>query len=63
MAAYDRDQFSTRSKEWLLDYIEQQIDHLGRFETRFRGIAMSWCASSQTPSACGSIKGVQGGTL
>ena len=37
MAKYEREEFYRLSKAQLLDYIEQQIDQLNRFETRFRG--------------------------
>ena len=39
MAGFNREELSRRSKAELLDYIEQQSDQLGRFETRFRGSA------------------------
>ena len=39
MAGFNREELSRRSKAELLDYIEQQSDQLGRFETRFRGRA------------------------
>ena len=41
MAGFNREELSRRSKAELLDYIEQQSDQLGRFETRFRGRAAS----------------------
>ena len=41
MAGFNREELSRRSKADLLDYIEQQSDQLGRFETRFRGRAAS----------------------
>lgn len=34
---FDRSQFSSLTKEQLIDYIEQQNEQLSRFETRFRG--------------------------
>ena len=37
MATLTREELSERTKEELLDYIEQQAEQLGRFEARFRG--------------------------
>lgn len=36
--AFNREDFSLRSKSELLDYIEQQCDQISRLETRFRGV-------------------------
>ena len=37
MATFDRSMFAHSSRDELLDYIEQQSEQLGRFESRFRG--------------------------
>lgn len=42
MAGYDREEFSRHTNDQLLDYIEQQVEQLNRFETRFRDVVRAY---------------------
>ena len=59
MSTYDRELFSSRTKEWLLDYIEQQIDQLNRFETRFKGIEVLSPAGARDIKCANSLSLIQ----